>query len=530
MKSRDGEKSPVINVDASAGGQTGEVIPVPLGQIPSLEGAVCIIRRPRRVSFSPMVSSCATPKRMQVLQARTFCSRTSRGSPVNDPLVLCESDRHVYKWPELSVELTSFNEKNKEVSAYIKWLTNKEHPERWRIFDHGRLNLSVSPTRDTKIKKFHASVRTPDLGFEEWESRLIYLTDKSLQQYKNRSEPEEDVREIEFDRSQPASLLEPLIASEDITMLFAAPAAGKSMLSTAMALSLSTGLDLLGTTPVKEVNCLYLDWEDSRSTFRMRCESLLDGFNRYHLTSHPMPAEALWYKRMSASITDEKDVIKEIIKRREVGCLFVDSLSLAGGDPNDVHNALSASQAIREFGIPTVILHHMSKAASQSATPDPYGSVFNTAAPRLAWSLAKHQEEGAEDGMIQLTNYKSNRSKKFPTRVLEINYTNDTLGNLSGVYYKQGSVMDFVEVNNMPAKKMTVREAIYLVLRDDPDHYSIEGLCTPVSELLGQDYGEEHIRVELDRGRTKGEFRVAKTVGRKNYWTIVKDEKEEDLP
>ena len=237
-------------------------------------------------------------------------------------------DAHTYEWDDLQVELTDFYRDKKALTVNLE--LSKWQGDGWETFDHRSFNLVAGDTRDRLVKNLAADKRAPAIKFEDWKERFLYITKKSQQEYQNFGPVAEDINDIEYDRSTSPFLLEPYIASEDITMLFASPAAGKSMMATAMALSLSTGLDFLGITPREQCNVLYLDWEDSRETFRMRCESLMEGFNSRHLENHSFTRSSLFYQRMERSLADQQKKIRDDIRKKNIGCVFIDSLSLAG--------------------------------------------------------------------------------------------------------------------------------------------------------------------------------------------------------
>jgi len=185
-------------------------------------------------------------------------------------------------------------------------------------------------------------------------------------------------------------LVYPLWPTVGITGVSAAPSAFKSLLAQGIALSLVTGTQVLDTTtqiPEKVEKVLYLDWEGDADTFSERLYGLCEGAG---LEKKPWLA----YKKMRIPLADAAMGLAEEIGRTETKAVIVDSMSASiGGSLKEDDTVNAFYDAIRQFGVPTLVLAHKSAENIRQRNKRFFGSMMSEARLRMAWNA-----ERAEDG------------------------------------------------------------------------------------------------------------------------------------
>ena len=220
-------------------------------------------------------------------------------------------------------------------------------------------------------------------------------------------------------------LLEPLVFSNDTTrptILYSHGGTGKSNIALAVAMSVSSGLEIIPELyPAKKTNVLYLDWEADRKTHRTRVKHIADGAGLAYSNF-----SGIYHRQCATPIGDSMDMILEDIEKYKIGLVIVDSIVFAvGTDSLDASTVRDYNEYIRMMGCASLSLTHVTKNESESSNsnPTPYGNVFWHNFGRLLWHVKKVQEEDENKISLGLYHTKANYTKKFKPLGLEFSFT-----------------------------------------------------------------------------------------------------------
>ena len=268
-----------------------------------------------------------------------------------------------------------------------------------------------------------------------WNQILADVSWRAIKFYRNGDAPVEIWPSVDDDL-KPTYLLEPLLYLNHPTVLFGDYGSLKSL----VALSITYLVQLpyynnpLGLITLKESTpCLYLDYEDDPSSFKKRWSALESGFNQ--------GAMPVLYRRMTATISDSAEQLRNIISDKKTKLVIVDSLGPAArGNLNDPEPAIKYHAALRQLGITSLTLAHTAK-DSLTKKRSIFGSVFFTNLARSVWECKAEQETGEDEAIISLKHNKANLSKlhsplgyhfAFTENSIKITKTDLALTSLSG--------------------------------------------------------------------------------------------------
>lgn len=179
-------------------------------------------------------------------------------------------------------------------------------------------------------------------------------------------------------------------------------AVGKSWLALALAVSVTTGVEILpGYKPLLRGNVLYLDWETDHDTLNARVQQIARGAG----IEYPN----ILYLRMDGPFSDAVERILALIQQHEVALLIIDSVEAAmggsvspGAPSNEGPNKIR--RGLRRLGrITTFVIDHISADQAQQLgiARKAYGSIFKRNWIRRSWFL-KQAREPSGDGYRHL--------------------------------------------------------------------------------------------------------------------------------
>jgi len=260
-----------------------------------------------------------------------------------------------------------------------------------RTLMSGSLNLSSLQGRDrlaARCKKLYAA--------PEWDTIIEEISTRGLNEFR-RGDPTTYLEGTTTDTVE-EFLLNPLIYARHSTLLYGPGDSGKSFFCLYCACLLSVGGSQNGLA-CSDWPVLYLDWELAQEDMDRRVALIKAG--------HPeLRAASIAYKRPVAPLVECLDEIRAAILETGARVLILDSLALAaGGELEKAETAIRFNQALRQLGLPSLIVGHTAKNAEEKTI---YGSVFFFNLARSVFEIKKIQEPDSGTFMFGLYHKKCN--------------------------------------------------------------------------------------------------------------------------
>ena len=326
--------------------------------------------------------------------------------PIIDPL----GDGYVnISWPQ--DKITAHLEGMWRSGSRFETVMRIRHDELGTIHALTRINLLSTSARTELVRSLEK--RYPGLG---WNSRVDGIIEAADKVYRS----ELTITTVGEKQPQPIQyLVRPLLEVGNITGIAADPGTGKSMMALALALQVGGhGVLVPGTgTPTTIGRTLYLDWEDDEGTHGSRLHALLAGVGR---KAPPLPVK---HVRMHGALTDSADKIIRMCRTEKPAMVVIDSVgSAVVGRINEPEFVLPLMDACRSMRSTVLLLGHLTKHESDGKL---IGTVFWFTIPRLAWHLAKAQDEGESESRLVLNHKKTNNNMIFKPMGFRVEFEND---------------------------------------------------------------------------------------------------------
>lgn len=182
-------------------------------------------------------------------------------------------------------------------------------------------------------------------------------------------------------------LIEGMIPAEQPVLIFGKGSAAKGWLALRMALGMTVTGDFLGRR-CRKVAALYLDYEDSKGTFRRRSQRLLAGLGLPPTALNGVPL--YYFPAKGVPLVNLVQTLKQKVIRHGIEILFIDSVVAAcGGRPEEAETAQRYFNALAKLGIASISIAHLSK-MSDGTTP--FGSVYFENFPRRTMLVTRSGE------------------------------------------------------------------------------------------------------------------------------------------
>lgn len=218
-------------------------------------------------------------------------------------------------------------------------------------------------------------------------------------------------------------IIEPLVASSGVTVLYAEGGVGKSLLGLAACMAVSTGFDILGQLPTEVGPTIYFDYEDDPDLHERRLAGLMKGVG---LTSLRFP---IVHKRLVAKVAQAQTEMRKLVASTGAKLAVLDSIGMGrGGDANAAEDTIRLFRALRSLGIPILALDHVS--SQDLRTGDlikPYGSIYTINSARLLWGARLLSASTDRTKRIQLVNTKANHVRKQEPLAVEVAWVPDDI-------------------------------------------------------------------------------------------------------
>lgn len=222
----------------------------------------------------------------------------------------------------------------------------------------------------------------------------------------------------------PSYKVYPLVAENEVNVLFGEGGAGKSFL--AMILSICIQLPYenneLKLGKPQQGKVLWLDWETSQNTARRNIKMLTKGFG--------LPDLFIKYRRCTQSLPADLEAIQKICLDDEIDTVVIDSAGLAcGGSITKDEFVNPFFTALRSLNVTSLLITHLSKAEMQQGTKrrKPIGSIYFFNMPRNIFEVRSAQEAGSNILPIGLFHSKCNIDKKSAPMAFILTFAQDEI-------------------------------------------------------------------------------------------------------
>lgn len=161
--------------------------------------------------------------------------------------------------------------------------------------------------------------------------------------------------------------------------------------------------------PEDPVNCLFLDYENSKSTFRRRLNRLAKYIPGW---SSEAEGRIKYLREDMMPVHELRRVLRTYVKDNDIGLLVIDSAVPAlGGAPEDSTVVSRFFSSLNSLGVTVLVICHETKAEAHLY---PFGSIFFHNLARNIWNVRKEQEDGQSTMRVGLFHTKPNEDKKYP--------------------------------------------------------------------------------------------------------------------
>ncbi len=354
-----------------------------------------------------------------------------------------------FAWTDIGLRVLAERIKDDGNAELEFFLANRDGDS---LLHTARVSLLSTSSIDTQIRKLKKKA-----GSLPWDDILTQLSDQ-VKTISRRGEPAIEIWPSEDDTLEAEYLLKPPLYRNHPNVIFGDYGSLKSLysLGTAYIVQLPYYDNNLGLITAKEsTRCLYLDYEDDPSSFRKHWSALERGFGK--------GAMPILYRRMTTTLADSVEQLKNIIDDKNIGLLIVDSLGPAArGNLNDPEPAIKYHTGLRQLGITSLTLAHTSKDQFTKRRTI-FGSVFFTNLARSVWECKAEQETGEDEAVISLKHTKANLSRLHPPLGYKFTFTDNTIKiekadlrdtGLSGELPLSLRIKDLLRHGAMPVKEI----------------------------------------------------------------------------
>lgn len=344
-------------------------------------------------------------------------------------------DAYTFNYPATGIcfELDRFVESGRDgLSAEITVRT--VDPLNPGVLKRQRLNLLAGQSV-TRLAG-DLSQRQPGV---DWDGALIGVCELALRHWRE-GDPIIDLEDVGA-RTTAKHLIPGYLEFGAPNVFFAAGGSSKSFIALAMAISISTGVPVIGFKPTQVGASLYLDWEADRYEHAERLHAIKAGIDYGDTLPYP-----IYYRREIASLGETVQSLRRKIATLDLKLIIIDSMGHArGGEVKNDQLTRDLFAAARSLSVTTLVIDHVPK-ASENGEGGPIGSVYTTNDARNSWYLEKVQEEGTDTLLVALTHHKANDGRKLPKRALRLRFDRDEDGCLTMLTFQPTDVMQVPEL------------------------------------------------------------------------------------
>lgn len=385
---------------------------------------------------------------------------------MNKPDATYLADSYRFNWPDEEIEIVvdRIREDRSDGLRADIIIRSQRQPRPGLLLAPTNVGLSLPAWRNQVAKAMDE--REPDVDWRGAIEQIVWFTNARWRE----GETVIDFREY-TPGEKPRYLLRPYLEAGNAHVLFAMGGTGKSLFAMAIAVSVASGLPVLGQEPDTTGPVLYLDWEADEATHYYRMMAICRGIG----LDAPPP---IHYRRQYASLTESAPDLRRRIAG--VGAVLVvhDSFGAArGGEPESADSTIKAFNAARSLNTTNLFIDHVTKAADTADKP--FGSVYTHNLARQSWGMIA--SDNTADTAIALINHKSNNGRRGARLAYAVHMDNDEDELPWMIKYIP---TDITKIRDL-AGKSTARDAITAVMRQANHAMPIDELFAAVSLDMG---------------------------------------------
>jgi len=337
-----------------------------------------------------------------------------------EPYVTIGEASYQWEWPsrQLEVQIDRVTETRDGMQARLTiWSENPIHAD---LLHQSRITLDSEMSRTIIVNKLKRRVRDPNYNW----TQIIEDTTVAALEYWNEGTPVIDLSQVNYRQFRP-HLLYPFVSGSGGTVVFADGSSSKTTWAEVLAVSVTTGLPLLGEVPDVVGPVLMADWEDDEYVHAMRLHAIVKGMG---LTEVP----SIFYQQMRSSLPQSYEALQRKVEETGAVLVVIDSLSAAcGGGIEDSNSIGRFFDAARQLGVPYLVITHVTnEGAEEQATGGsdfvrPFGSRFVHNRARMSWGIEAMDNEWTGIRHLLFTNHKNNYGPKSPPQSYSVEFTTE---------------------------------------------------------------------------------------------------------
>lgn len=246
-------------------------------------------------------------------------------------------------------------------------------------------------------------------------------------------------------------LIPGLVSAEETSIWFGDGGAMKSYLALAAGATIASGSsDFLGVYPNERRNVGYIDWEWGAQAHRRRLGRI-----------SPDKMADILYVRCDRPLTYEVARLQRLVREHDLGFVILDSIAFGcDAPPEQADTATRYVSAVRQLGVPALLLAHVTKA--EDGDKKPFGSSFWHNSTRLTWFVKKAGEYG-DTSVIGMFNRKNNDDRPLEPRGFRFRFDEEA-NTTSIVPADEADLANEADI----AERMPLKSRIAAVIRDEP--------------------------------------------------------------
>lgn len=274
---------------------------------------------------------------------------------------------------------------------------------------------------------------------------------------------------------------------EDTTVLWANGGTGKSFFALWLSTLISEGLEYVNTDHgliVEPGNVLYLDYETTQAQIASRVRKIHNGLGI------DRPSKIV-YRHMELPLVQDVDTIRDIVHKRNIDYIVVDSMGLAvDGELESAAEVLEFFRSLNTIGLPSLVISHANKSGNL------FGSAYTSNAARSVWECSQTEGSFAKGGIdFQLFHRKANDIADQAPQSWSVKFEPDN------VTYTRGDVFDTEDKD-----KLSYFNLVYNILKESSSPKTREYLTETIAGIkkLSADKVKPLVSTAISRNMNAG--------------------------